>query len=59
VEKAAALLTADLASSITEIAFRCGFQSSQYFAKAFRERYGLTPSEYRQHGGGATDSVRR
>lgn len=59
VEKAAALLTADLLTSVTEIAFRCGFQSSQYFAKAFRERYGLTPSEYRQHGGGATNSVRR
>jgi AraC family L-rhamnose operon regulatory protein RhaS len=58
VEKAAALLTADLPTSITEIAFRCGFQSSQYFAKAFRERNGLTPSEYRQHGGGATNSVR-
>lgn len=34
--------------SITEIAFRCGFQSSQYFAKVFRDRHGSSPSEHRR-----------
>lgn len=30
------------------IAASCGFQSPSYFSKMFRERYGCTPSEYRQ-----------
>lgn len=47
-EGAAALLLADSRMSVTEIAFRCGFQSSQYFAKVFRGRHGLTPSEHRR-----------
>jgi AraC family L-rhamnose operon regulatory protein RhaS len=47
-ENAAALLSADRQMSVTEIAFRCGFQSSQYFARSFRERYGHTPSDYRK-----------
>lgn len=47
-EGAAALLLDDSRMSVTEIAFRCGFQSSQYFAKVFRGRHGLTPSEHRR-----------
>ncbi len=34
--------------SITEIAFRLGFQSSPYFAAVFRKFTGMTPSEYRE-----------
>lgn len=30
--------------SITEIAFSCGFNSSQYFSNAFRKRYGYAPN---------------
>lgn len=33
--------------SITEIAFTCGFNSSQYFAKIFKHATHFTPSEYR------------
>ncbi len=33
--------------SVTEIALQCGFQSSQYFATAFRQRTGVSPSEFR------------
>ncbi|MBR1866827.1 MAG: helix-turn-helix transcriptional regulator [Lachnospiraceae bacterium] len=33
---------------ITEIGERCGFQEMSYFAKAFREKYGVTPSAYRR-----------
>lgn len=33
---------------ITEIGERCGFQEMSYFAKAFREQYGVTPSVYRR-----------
>ena len=47
-EAAAQLLLAQPASSITEIAFHCGFQSSQYFARVFRERLGHSPSEHRK-----------
>lgn len=49
-ENAAALLSANPEMKVTEIAFRCGYQSSQYFAKAFREYHGLTSSEYRNSG---------
>jgi AraC family L-rhamnose operon regulatory protein RhaS len=47
-ESAALLLATEPHMSVTEIAFRSGFQSSQYFAKAFRECHGHTPTEYRR-----------
>lgn len=34
---------------VTDIAFACGFSSSQYFANTFRRVTGLTPSRYRLH----------
>jgi AraC-like DNA-binding protein len=46
-ESAASLLSSKLEISVTEIAFRCGFQSSQYFAKAFREKFGHAPTAFR------------
>ena len=33
--------------SITDIAFRNGFNNATHFGHAFRLRYGMTPSEYR------------
>jgi AraC-like DNA-binding protein len=33
--------------SITEIAFAWGFNSSTHFSRSFRERYGVTPRDYR------------
>jgi AraC family transcriptional activator of tynA and feaB len=33
--------------TITDIAFASGFNSAPHFTRAFRERYGLTPREYR------------
>lgn len=33
---------------ITEIALRCGFNSSAHFSASFRKYYGVTPSEYRK-----------
>jgi len=32
--------------SVTQITFACGFKSQSHFAKVFREKYGITPSEY-------------
>jgi len=47
VERACELLT-DPRHSITEIAFACGFASSQHLATVFRKQVGTTPSEYRR-----------
>ncbi len=40
---------------IIDIAFACGFSSSQYFANTFRHATGMTPSEYRKHCAGLTE----
>jgi len=37
---------------ITTIAMECGFSSSQNFAKAFRVRFGESPTEFRKSKGG-------
>ncbi|MEO6387160.1 MAG: helix-turn-helix domain-containing protein [Croceibacterium sp.] len=37
--------------SVGEIAFRCGFLDPGYFARAFRKRFGVTPSHWRGHIG--------
>jgi signal transduction histidine kinase/ligand-binding sensor domain-containing protein/DNA-binding response OmpR family regulator len=33
--------------SISQIAYDCGFATAQYFAKSFKEKYGMLPSEHR------------
>jgi len=42
------LLTGD--ESVLDIALSCGFQSHEAFCRAFRRRFGLTPSAYRERG---------
>jgi AraC family L-rhamnose operon regulatory protein RhaS len=37
--------------SISQIALRCGFQTSQYFSTVFRRRFGCTPGASRGTGG--------
>lgn len=34
--------------SISEIAFSCGFSSAAHFSRAFRKRYGMSPSDARE-----------
>ena len=34
--------------SITEIAFNCGFEDLSHFSRAFKEKYGRSPSSYRK-----------
>lgn len=46
-EKAVALLDGS-PLPIKEIAQRCGYGSSKYFAKLFRQQYGMTPVEWRE-----------
>ena len=35
-------------SQITEVAYESGFGSLSYFSRCFREKYGISPKEYRQ-----------
>ena len=47
VEKAAAmLLSSD--SSVTDIAFSCGFNDLSYFIKVFRDLKGISPKKFRK-----------
>lgn len=48
-EHAARLLVKEPATTITRIALRCGFNSSQYFANRFKRHFGRTPGDYRSH----------
>mgnify|MGYP006421422863 CR=1 FL=1 len=41
-------LLAETDRRVTEIAVRCGFTTSQYFATAFKKQVGLSPSAYRR-----------
>jgi AraC family L-rhamnose operon regulatory protein RhaS len=43
---------------VTEIAFKYGFNSSQYFATAFRKRHGATPSAYRERASITEEAMR-
>ena len=47
-EKAACILSMNNTKNITRIAFDCNFSSSQNFAKAFRNHFGMSPSEFRK-----------
>lgn len=44
---AADLLASDPKLSITDVAFKCGYESSQYFSAAFSKYYRLSPRTYR------------
>ena len=37
----------DTGMSITDLSLQCGFSSNAYFGKIFREKYGMTPLQYR------------
>lgn len=34
--------------SVTEVALACGFSDCNYFSRAFRENFGISPTEYRK-----------
>lgn len=58
IEKAANLLTHQPKNSITEIALQCGFSSSATFARAFKDAFGISASEWR-NGGNSQHSKNR
>lgn len=43
--------------SIGEIAVRCGFPNSKAFAKVFREKYGILPSQFRKEDEGKNEKT--
>ena len=47
--KAAALLRKNINTDILSIAIGCGYESHEGFSRAFKEQYGVTPSEYREN----------
>lgn len=47
IEKAAVQLIYNPQKSITEIAFDCGFSSSQFFSRVFKEYYEINASQWR------------
>ena len=46
--RAAERLSAAAEVSITDVAFELGFNDSAYFARAFRQRFGVSPREWRR-----------
>lgn len=46
-EAARRILAESETETVTEVAFRCGFSSSQYFATCFRKHFGISPTEVR------------
>ena len=55
-ERAARSLAFHREKSITEIALDCGFNSSQSFSRAFRQRFRLAPREVKSRDFGSFDS---
>ncbi len=50
-ERAASQLITDSRKPITAIAYDCGFSGSAAFARAFREQFGMSASQWRARGG--------
>ena len=46
-EKARALIAENTKEPLTFLAERCGYANTQTFRRAFKKRYGLTPSEFK------------
>ncbi|MBN2091197.1 AraC family transcriptional regulator [candidate division KSB1 bacterium] len=50
IERAAVLLVNNPDKSITEVAFDCGFSGSAPFARAFKDMFGMSASQWRSGG---------
>ena len=45
--------------TVTEIAFACGFNDSNYFTSRFHREIGMTPLKYRRNEQRESDTARR
>ena len=54
-EYAASLMREHKDMTIEEVGYRCGFHDYRYFGRAFKKRYGITPSMYRTVSLGGTE----
>ena len=52
IERACRILSINHEKTITDVAFECGFSSSQYFATVFRQHLGMAPNLFRKAGHG-------
>jgi AraC family L-rhamnose operon regulatory protein RhaS len=57
IEVASRLLLEQQPQRITDIAFQCGFESSQYFNKVFRQYKNCTPREFKHHYGNRMEQL--
>nr|WP_299485378.1 AraC family transcriptional regulator [uncultured Allomuricauda sp.] len=48
-EMAKKMLLEDINLTVTEVAYRCGFTTSQYFSSVFKKHEKCTPNRYRQN----------
>jgi AraC family transcriptional regulator len=58
IEKAAGMLVMNRRKSITAVALECGFSGSAAFARAFRETFGMSASQWRAPGTHADRTTR-
>jgi transcriptional regulator GlxA family with amidase domain len=42
------LLTSE--SNVTEVAFACGFNDSNYFSSLYHKEFGMPPSQFKREG---------
>lgn len=59
VQKAATQLNHNPNKSVTEVALDCGFSGSAAFARAFRDRFGMSATKWRQSGGELNGKIRK
>lgn len=57
-QRAAELLKAN-EFNITEVGYTCGFSSATYFARTFKQFYGMSPGQYRKNWSSAARFVRK
>ena len=48
-QKAAAMLLTTNAN-VTEVAFACGFNDSNYFSSVYHKEFGMSPSQFKRQG---------
>ena len=48
-QKAEELLKSEKDLSISEVAYHCGFNDSNYFSEKFKRSYGVSPLKYKKY----------